>query len=154
MIDMSVLLPPSHVVLPVTGKERHEIFEQLTAPLATDAIVTDTAMFLNALEERERQITTQIDTCVAIPHARSLHVSRMGLTLGLAPEPGLTFSPNDDAPRCRIFFLIAIPSFAPTAHLPVLKKLAGFARDEKQVEKLLAMKDPKKIVRLLTSYKG
>jgi mannitol/fructose-specific phosphotransferase system IIA component (Ntr-type) len=153
MIDLKTLLPVDHVVLPVTGDGQREIFEHLVSPLCTKGIVSDQKVFLDALVEREAQVTTQVENNVAIPHARSRVVKRLGLALGIAPPPGLPFDPDRKAP-CRLFFLIAIPAFAPTAHLPLLKKLANFAHDPQRIEKLLDTSDLKKLVRQITTFKG
>ena len=152
MIDLKTLVLPEHIINPITGENNREIFELLTAPLVASGIVTDAKVFVADLEERENKVTTQIETNVAVPHARSKVVKRLGMTIGVAPEPGLNFDPDHETP-CRLFFLMAIPSFAPTAHMPLLKKLAMFAHDHKRVEKLLES-DNKKILKQLTSFRG
>jgi hypothetical protein len=70
-----------------------------------------------------------------------------------AAIPGIRFNPESDT-LSRLFFCIAVPSFAPTAHIGMLQTLAKFARDPKRVEKLLASKQPGIANRYLGSFKG
>ena len=129
------------------------MFQQLIQPLVDDGLVTNAADFLVDLERRENEITTQLEHGVAFPHARSMAVKRVALAIGIAPEPGIEFNPEATEP-CRVFFLMAVPSFAPTAHFSLLRKLANFAHDEKQLAKFLVAKTPTQAIRCLTTFKG
>lgn len=151
-MDLTVLIPRSHVLLNLTGTTRREMLRTLAQPLAEDKIVTDLEQFLDDVERREDQITTQIGKDIAIPHARSGTVRRLGLTLGLASKPGLRF--DADAPHpCHFLFLVAIPSFSPTAHLGLLQVLVHFANDRRRLEKLGASKTPAQAISTLLSFK-
>jgi len=152
-MDLKALLPPSRVIVGVAGNTRREILCSLAQPLLRDGLLADLEMFLNDVERREDQVTTQAETVVALPHARSNSARRLGLTMGLAPGEGLVYDP-DATERCRLFFLIAIPAFAPTAHLPLLQRLANFAHEPARVEKLLACPTPGKAARQIVTFKG
>ncbi len=153
MLDINTLLPVSHVIMPLTGETRNEIFTNLAAPLINDGIIEKPKVFIDDLERRESQLTTQVENGVALPHARSRTVKRLGLVIGLAPAPGLCFNLETKG-LSKVFFLIAIPAFAPTAHLPLLQKLANFAKDEARREKLFAAADAKQVVKMLNTYKN
>jgi mannitol/fructose-specific phosphotransferase system IIA component (Ntr-type) len=152
MMDLKALLPASNIILDLAAKQRHELLTVLVSPLVSKGVIKDQAQFIADLEQRESQITTQIETAVALPHARSNAVRRLGLTVGIAPAPGIEYTPG--APElCRLFFLIAVPAFAPTAHLPLLQRLACFAHDRPRVEKLLASTSPARAARQLVMFK-
>jgi mannitol/fructose-specific phosphotransferase system IIA component (Ntr-type) len=152
-MDLTALLPQEHVVLNLSGSSRRELMQALVAPLIAADVVTDCCGYLADLERRESQITTQMGKGIAFPHARSNAVRRLGLSVGIAGENGVTF--NEQQPeKCRLFFLIAIPAYAPTAHLPLLQHLAHFAQDEAKVDRLLASSSPLQVARFLTSFKG
>ena len=153
MIDIRTLLPRNHVVLNLKAGTRTEAFAALVAPLAQDGIVTDPEQFLQALDAREAQVTTQLTGAVALPHARSPVVRRLGLAVGVAAEPGIEFSSEWDSP-VRLLFLIAVPAFAPIAHLPLLQHLAKFSRNPAGVERLLACTTQARLINALSRYKG
>jgi mannitol/fructose-specific phosphotransferase system IIA component (Ntr-type) len=152
-MDLKSLLPTSHVISGLQGDNRREILRQLALPLVADNIVADIERFLDDLERRERQITTQVSTSVALPHARSNAVRRLGLSVGLVSGEGLIYN-EDAAERCSVFFLIAVPAFAPTAHLPVLQALANFAHDPDRLSKLLTAPTAGKAARIISTFKG
>ncbi len=152
-MQLSHLFPLEHIVPRLQAESRREIFLRLMEPLVKAQIITSPDNFADALEEREDQVTTEVGHAVAIPHARSMAVRRLAATIGVAPEPGLIFGPDPNQP-CRLFFLIAIPEFAPTAHLPLLRALAKLARHEKRRERLMACTTAKQIHRQLSSIRG
>jgi len=152
-MDIKALLPKEHVVLNLSGDTRRDLLQALAAPLVADGLVTDEDAFLNAVEHREDEVTTQLAGGVAFPHARSPFVRRLALTVGIAQPPGLIFNPSLETP-CQLFFLLAIPALAPTSHLPVLQRLANFVHDEKCLLKLIASTTPALAARCLHTFKG
>ena len=152
-MDLRALLPSNHVLLQFRAAGRLDIYRQLTTPLLKTRIVSEADAFIQAVERREQQITTRVTTGIAFPHARSPAVHRLGLTVGIAKDPGLPFDGSDED-LVRLFFLIAVPSFAPTAHLPLLQKLANFVQEEEKVEGLLNCTTPRQVVGRLARYKG
>ena len=151
-LDIRPLLPKEHIVLGVCGEERRTILRALCAPLIQEGIVSDAEAFLDELEVREDQVTTQMAGGVAFPHARSHAVKRLALTVGLAAAPGLAFAAADPEP-CRVFFLMAVPPASPTAHLPLLRYLGTFIRQGTLLGHLVAAQTPTQIVRLLSTFK-
>ncbi len=152
-MEISSLLPPENIITDLQAVSRRDIFSQLINPLCVSQVVRDRETFADALEQREEQITTQMENQVAMPHARSLTVTRLGMSLGITPEPGLNFG-SDPNRKCRLFFLIAIPNFAPSAHLSLLKKLAGFAHDQKRLDRFFNCRTKKQMIKQLQSFRG
>ena len=150
-MDLKTLLPKEHILLNTPCQSRQELFEAVTVPLANSGIVSDAGAFVTALEAREQQVTTRVEPGIAIPHARSPVVRRLGLVLATAPEPGIPFDP--DGGRCRLFLCIAVPANSPTAHLGLLQALAEFARNGTRVERLLAVTMPSRVFRVLAAVR-
>lgn len=151
-MDIKTLLPRSHVIMNLDQRDRRELLATLAQPLVDDGVVLDLNQFLDDVERREKQITTQITPELAIPHARSGAVRRLGITLGVALEPGVVFDPESGDP-CRFFFLIAVPAYAPTAHLTLLQGLVHFIHDTKRMEKFRKAKTSAQLLSLLASHK-
>jgi mannitol/fructose-specific phosphotransferase system IIA component (Ntr-type) len=152
MIDLKSLLPKSHFLLHFNAKGQAAIFRALAQPLVDDGIVSDMDHFLADVAKREAQITTQICKEIAMPHARSEAVRRLGITIGITDEPGIPYA-SGAKNKCRIFFMIAVPSFAPTAHLTLLQGLVHFANDKRRVEKILAAATPAQAATIITTFK-
>lgn len=152
-MNLRSFLGAEKFVMNLAGTSQRETLTALIQPLLAAGIVTDGEAFLTDLESREAQITTVMDNGVALPHARSHAVRRLGLTVGLTSPEGVTFHPGSEQ-RSYLFFCIAVPSFAPTAHIPLLQALAKFARDPNRVEKLLSSKSPGVASRYLCAFKG
>jgi mannitol/fructose-specific phosphotransferase system IIA component (Ntr-type) len=151
-MKLSSFLAADKVVLNFSAASPQETLEALVAPLVAGGVVSDADQFIGDLLRREAEITTVMDNSVALPHARSNAVRRLGLSVGIAKEPGIAYSP--DGPPSRLFFCIAVPGFAPTAHIPLLQALAKFSRDATRVDKLLKSKTPSVASRYLSSFKG
>ena len=152
MIDLKSMLPKDHFLLHFNEKGQDKIFRAMAQPLVADGIVTDLDRFVADVAKREAQITTQICKLIAMPHARSDVVRRFGVTVAITDEPGIIYTPGSKT-KCRIFFMIGVPSFAPTAHLALLQGLVHFAQDEKRVAKLLATTTSAQAATCITSFK-
>jgi mannitol/fructose-specific phosphotransferase system IIA component (Ntr-type) len=152
-MNLKPFLTADRVIMDVQPGSQHDILAALIQPLVDAEVIADTDAFLADLERREAECTTVMDHGVAIPHARSHAVKRLSLTVGLVPtEGGISFDTDSDP--VILFFCIAIPSYAPTAHIPLLQTLAKFSRDETRVAKILASKTPAVAARYLSSFKG
>jgi len=152
-MDLKALLPRHHILIGLKAKGRRKILEALATPLINDGMITNLEQFLDDLERREDQINTQIGRDMAIPHARSECVRRLSITVGLAAAPGLAFSNDPEKPVCRIFFLIAVPALAPTAHLNLLQHLVHFANDPRRLEKFRECRTAGPLASQLINYK-
>jgi mannitol/fructose-specific phosphotransferase system IIA component (Ntr-type) len=80
------------------------------------------------LKRRENLGSTGIGKGIAIPHCRSLVVTRLRLAYG-RKKSGLDFNAIDGAPVHNLFLIIAPPLEVSNQYLPVLGKIAQFAKD-------------------------
>lgn len=153
-MDISRLLPAQHTIINLECTTRKEAVAQLIKPLVDTGIITDEDEFAADVESRELQVTTVIGNGVAIPHARTKVAGRLGLAVGLMKDgSAFQFSDDPEVEPVSLIFLIAIPSFAPASHLPLLQHLAKFVRYEKKVAKLLKSKTPAAASKYLISFK-
>ena len=152
-MDLQNLLPKSHVIcLDDTTISRRTLLGLLTEPLVADGIVTDSEAFLDALDLREADMTTQMKGGIALPHACSTAVKRLGLVIGRMADPGINFDPDSEE-KCLYFFLMSVPASAPAAHLPLFSHIAGFITAPGKLEKLRSTEDQEAIWKLITAWK-
>ena len=153
-MDLTRLLPAEHCLVNISPATREDAYKQLMRPLIDTGIINDADQFLANLEDREQQITTVVGSGVAIPHARTVSATRLGLSVGFLPE-GETFKFSDEEgiEEVNLLFMIAIPSFAPASHLPLLQHIAKFIRYDKKVAKLMKSKTPAASAKYLHSFK-
>ncbi len=149
-MDLKLLLPKEHVLCSINTNTRREFLAEMAEILVQEGTVTDKERFLDAVESREDAMTTQTDGGIAFPHASSPVVKRLALVVAVLPEPGFQYD-EDQLTPCRVFFLIAIPSAAPAAHLPLLTHLAEIAMTKNRLDKILHADSPAAIHKLLVS---
>jgi PTS system nitrogen regulatory IIA component len=92
--------------------------------------------------------STGIGRGIAIPHCRSLVVSRLRLAYARKPG-GIEFKAIDDEPVFNFFLIVAPPLEVSNQYLPVLGKIAQFAKDDEVPGLLAALKEPEDFLKLL-----
>ena len=105
-------------------------------------------MLYKMLKRRETLGSTGIGQNIAIPHCRSLVVSRLRVAFGRKLE-GIDFKAIDDKPVNYFFLIVAPPLEVSNQYLPVLGKLAQFAKEPDVPERLAKLNSPGEFLRLL-----
>ena len=106
------------------------------------------AMLSKMLKRRETLGSTGIGQSIAIPHCRSLVVARLRVAFGRKLE-GVDFKAIDDKPVHYFFLIVAPPLEVSNQYLPVLGKLAQFAKEPDVPERLAKLNSPKEFLGLL-----
>ncbi|MBP5638152.1 MAG: PTS sugar transporter subunit IIA [Victivallales bacterium] len=149
-MEISKLLPNNHIILGLKGNTPEDIIKTLAQPLLDDHVISDLDAFTNAVLEREKIFTTQVKDNVAFPHAHADQVATIALVIGITGPEGLTFAPNTPN-KCRLFFLIAVPSSAPELHLELLANLVDFVTSDK-LDQVLTVKTRTQLKKLIAQY--
>lgn len=105
-------------------------------------------ILFKTLKRRENLGSTGIGKGIAIPHCRSLVVNNLKLAYGRKPS-GVDFNAIDGAPVQNFFLIIAPPLEVSNQYLPVLGKIAQFAKDPDVPTKLAALDSVSKFLALL-----
>lgn len=154
-MDISKLLPLEHCLVELESADIKDCLKELTKPLVDSGIVTSSAQFQRDLIKREKQVTTLICDHVAIPHARSSAVSRLGLVVGTYSEDKeCNFTVDETERPVKVFFLIAIPELMPTCHMPLLKHIASLLKQNRRVQKLINTSKAKDLHKYLIAFNG
>ena len=125
------------VKLELESETKDDTLRELVGLLALDR--KSEGVLYKTLKRRENLGSTGIGKGTAIPHCRSLVVNRLRLAYGRKPS-GLDFNAIDAAPVQNFFLIIAPPLEVSNQYLPVLGKIAQFAK-EPDVPRLLSELD-------------
>jgi mannitol/fructose-specific phosphotransferase system IIA component (Ntr-type) len=106
------------------------------------------AMLFKMLKRRETLGSTGIGQNIAIPHCRSLVVNKLRVAFARKNE-GIDFAAIDGKPVHYFFLIVAPPLEVSNQYLPVLGKIAQFAKEPDVPEKLARLSSPKEFLKLL-----
>jgi len=106
------------------------------------------AMLFKMLKRRENLGSTGIGRSIAIPHCRSLVVTRLRVAFGRR-SGGVDFRAIDDKPVKFFFLIVAPPLEVSNQYLPVLGKIAQFSKEPDVPERMLSISTPAEFMDLL-----
>lgn len=134
------------IQLELAGSSKDDILKELIALLKLDE--KDEAMLFKMLKRRENLGSTGIGRGIAIPHCRSLVVSKLRVAFG-RKRAGVDFKAIDDKPVHFFFLIVAPPLEVSNQYLPVLGKIAQFSKESDVPQRLLEITQPAEFMRLL-----
>jgi PTS system nitrogen regulatory IIA component len=134
------------IQLELAGTSKDDILKELIGLLRLPE--KDEAMLFKMLKRRENLGSTGIGRGIAIPHCRSLVVSKLRVAFG-RKKGGVDFKAIDDKPVNFFFLIVAPPLEVSNQYLPVLGKIAQFSKEADVPEKLLALTEPAQFMQLL-----
>jgi mannitol/fructose-specific phosphotransferase system IIA component (Ntr-type) len=106
------------------------------------------ATLFKMLKRRENLGSTGIGRSIAIPHCRSLVVTKLRVAFG-RKSMGLDFKAIDEKPVKFFFLIVAPPLEVSNQYLPVLGKIAQFSKEPDVPDRLLQLKEPVEFLKLL-----
>jgi nitrogen PTS system EIIA component len=134
------------VTLDIQADSKDEILRELIALLKLDE--KSEGILFKMLKRRENLGSTGIGRGIAIPHCRSLVVNRLRVAFGRKPA-GVDYGAIDEKPVHYFFLIVAPPLEVSNQYLPVLGKLAQFAKDPDITDRLAALQSPDEFLALL-----
>ena len=134
------------IKLELEGITKEEILKELIGLLGLDD--KSEGMLFKMLKRRGNLGSTGIGRGIAIPHCRSLVVSRLRVAFGRKPL-GVDFKAIDEKPVYFFFLIVAPPLEVSNQYLPVLGKIAQFSKESDVPERLMKLKQPREFMQLL-----
>jgi mannitol/fructose-specific phosphotransferase system IIA component (Ntr-type) len=134
------------ISLKLEGSEKDEILKELITLLKLDE--KSETMLYKMLKRRENLGSTGIGRGIAIPHCRSLVVNRLRVAFGRRAD-GVDFKAIDDKPVFDFFLIVAPPLEVSNQYLPVLGKIAQFAKEQDVPDRLGQLDTPEQFLQLL-----
>jgi len=139
---------PEAVLLHLASEGKDDLLKELVGALDLDE--KSDAILYKTIKRRENLGSTGIGKGIAIPHCRSLVVNRLRLVYGRKAS-GVEFNAIDQAPVHHLFLIVAPPLEVSNQYLPVLGKIAQFAKDPEVGEELLGIDSAEAFLELLDS---
>jgi len=99
--------------------------------------VREGGLLLETLRQRERLGSTGIGRGVAVPHGRTLAITRLAVVLARSQQ-GIDFEAVDGKPVQLLFLTVAPPQERSNLYLPVLGKIVETVKSAKNRRRLLA----------------
>jgi len=136
--------------LDLKGTTKDEVLKELVALLKLDE--KNQAQLFKMLKRRENLGSTGVGGGLAIPHCRAVVVTQLRCCFGRSVK-GVDFKANDGQPVHLFFLIVAPPLEVSNQYLPVLGKIAQFAKEPDVPGKLRSIKTPKEFLKLLEDKK-
>jgi mannitol/fructose-specific phosphotransferase system IIA component (Ntr-type) len=134
------------VALDIQGETKDEILKELIALLKLDE--KSESILFKMLKRRENLGSTGIGRGIAIPHCRSLVVNKLRVAFGRR-RTGVEYNAIDNQPVTNFFLIVAPPLEVSNQYLPVLGKLAQFAKGPETTKRLAELKSADEFLALL-----
>ena len=145
-MSLAEFFSPDTISVDLQGRGKDEILAELVGLLRLDERASDT--LLRMLQRRETLGSTGVGRGIAIPHCRSLVVNRVRLAYG-HHRKGVEYQAIDNRPVFDFFLIVAPPLEVSNQYLPILGKIAQFAKDADIPERLAGLQTADDFLRLL-----
>ena len=145
-MELREFLSEDAISLDLKGESKDEILKELIGLLGVDE--KSQGILFKMLKRRENLGSTGIGKGIAIPHCRSLVVNRLRVAFG-RKKGGVDFKAIDEQPVYNFFLIVAPPLEVSNQYLPVLGRIAQFAKEEDVNARLEKLGSPKEFLGLL-----
>jgi len=125
---------------------KDEVLKELVGLLKLDDKAEQT--LVKMLKRRETLGSTGIGQHIAIPHCRALAVNHLRVAFGRKLQ-GIDFNAIDGKPVHYFFLIVAPPLEVSNQYLPVLGKIAQFAKEPDVPERLAKLGAAAELLQLL-----
>jgi mannitol/fructose-specific phosphotransferase system IIA component (Ntr-type) len=132
--------------LQLQSTTKDDVLRELVGLLKLDEKADQT--LVKMLKRRETLGSTGIGQNIAIPHCRALAVSQLRVAFGRKLE-GIDFNAIDSRPVQYFFLIVAPPLEASNQYLPVLGKIAQFAKETDVPDRLAKLGSAAEFLKLL-----
>jgi mannitol/fructose-specific phosphotransferase system IIA component (Ntr-type) len=136
--------------LDLRGEEKDGVLKELISLLKLPE--KSESILFKMLKRRENLGSTGIGRGIAIPHCRSLVVSRLRVAFGRKRD-GIDFRAIDGQPVYNFFLIVAPPLEVSNQYLPVLGKIAQLSREPDTPDRLAEIENPQAFLALLDEKK-
>ncbi len=145
---ISNLLDLSHINLQVQSSDRWAALDEVARQLEDHTDVTNFEEFYAELLAREELDTTYLGNGIALPHARTKHVSKIVMAVGRS-ENGISF--NDADEDVKLMFVLGTTKSNPTDYLMCVSSLVKILNKPANLEALMTATTPDEFAQAITT---
>jgi PTS system nitrogen regulatory IIA component len=127
---------PGAISFELRATDKDSVLDELVHLLGVDSRAGET--LLRVLQRRESLGSTGMGRGIAIPHCRSLVANRLRLAYGQSRK-GVEFQAIDGKPVHHLFLIVAPPLEISNQYLPVLGRIAQFAKEPDVPDRLATL---------------
>jgi len=150
---LSELLSANAVKIPLLARDKRAALEELADLLCADpAIAPRRQEILDALDARERLMSTAIGRGVAVPHAELAAPVRAVAAIGISPE-GIDYAAPDGRP-VHIFFMMVVSRDQSHERITALSALSRMMRKADVRAEICGAKSAEEIVAIVSREAG
>ena len=134
--------------LDLQGENKQDIIRELVDLLAADGQIGDRDAVLRAVMERERKMSTGMQSGIAVPHGKTDSVNELAVAFGIKRD-GVDFDSLDGEPA-RIFVMTVSPVTQTGPHVRYLAEVSKFLNSPDVRQRLLAAGSVDEILDILS----
>jgi len=140
------------VSVDIKATKKSDVIKELVDLLSQTHPLKQNDKLIKTLMNRESLGSTGIGQGIGIPHAKSDIVHELIGVLGIS-KAGVDFDSLDGEPT-HIFILLVAPEDAAGPHLKALAKISRMLKDKFIRDSLIAAKDPKAVIDIISQEDG
>lgn len=148
MTPIGDVLQLDHVVLTLAAHDPAGAIDEVLLKLEGDERVKNFAALREAVLAQPAPAIAEIGCGICIAHGRTESVTSLVMSAGRSAE-GIVF-PKLPEP-VKLVFVTGIPGAFTSEYLRIVGAIVRMCRDKRQLDRLLATKEPERFVALLTS---
>lgn len=144
---LSSLLDASRISLSVKGGKRTSAINEVAQLLVEHPNMVNFQGFYKELLARERLDTTCLGNEIALPHARTEHVTDIVMSVGRSKN-GVFFENGNQT--VRLIFVLGTPKSKPGDYLQIVSALCKILKEASTREALLNAETPEAFMQIMT----
>lgn len=147
-IQLSEFFEEDLFIPELASRDKEGVLKEMVDALVKAQRITEGDILLQMLQQREHLGSTGIGRGVAVPHGRTLAITRLAVVFARSAE-GIDFDAMDGKPVHLIFLTVAPPQERSNLYLPVLGKIVEMVKSAKNRRRLQGAKDFDEIAEVL-----
>lgn len=147
-IQLSEFFEESLFIPQLSAKNKDAALKEMVEALVRAERIKEGDLLLQMLRQREHLGSTGIGRGVAVPHGRTLAITRLAVVFARS-EAGIDFEAMDEKPVHLIFLTVAPPTERTNLYLPVLGKIVEMVKSAKNRRRLLGAADFDEVAEVL-----
>lgn len=148
-MNLLEILTPECIRAPLVSTTKREAIDELVDVLASANRIQDAKSLKEAVWAREQTRTTGIGQGLAIPHGKSVSMSKIAMAIGKPAAP-MEFEAIDGKP-VRLIVLLASPPDKTSDHIQALANISRMIMINELRERIYAARDAQEIFEIIRS---